>query len=551
MIFYLISILWFFREIKAILFWLYLWQLKEYHIGRFLDHFRTSKGKKLFLNWLFIFKVILLFYAAILYLSQKMFSWQLYALWIFILIIFYFFESAKFLLDIFLKRIKKPVLTKKAILLIFSNLILTILFAFFLFKKINLFYWFSFGLLSFDILTPFIVSGIVRLFQPPTIYLRNKIIKRAKEKRKKFKNLIVIGITGSYGKTSTKEFLATILSEKYKVLKTKEHQNSEMGISLCILNELNQEHQVFVVEMGAYNRGGIKLLCDIAQPQIGILTGINEQHLATFGSLENIIKTKYELIESLPEMGFAVFNGDNKYCRHLYKKAQISKRICYTKFLASAHEVVMGDYWVKEIKIERESLSFRVFSRRWGEIGQIKANLLGGHCAQNILMAAIIAKEILGMTIEEIALACQKINPGQGGMKLLKGINGLNIIDSTYSANPDGVISHLEYLKIWQNKKVIIMPCLIELGSASKEVHRRIGQKIAEACDLAIITTKERFGDIQEGALEKGMPKEKILFLESHKKIIKKIKNFCQSGDVILLEGRVPIELIKKIVIDD
>lgn len=543
--FYLIFSLWFIRTIKAILFWLYLWQLKEYHIGRFLDHFRTFKGKKLFLNWLSIFKVILLLYATFLYLSQKIFSWQLYAVWIFILIFFYFFESAKFLLDIFFKKIKRPVLTQKTLTLISANLIFTTLFAFCLFKKINLFYWFSFWLLSFDILTPFIVSGIVLLFQPLTVYLRNKIIRQAKEKRKKFKDLIVIGITGSYGKTSTKEFLATILSEKYRVLKTKEHQNSEIGISQCILNDLNREHEVFVVEMGAYNRGGIKLLCDIAKPQIGILTGINEQHLATFGSLENIIKTKYELIESLPEMGFAVFNGDNEYCRQLYKQAQISKRICYTKFLASAHEVVMGDYWVKEIKVERESLSFKVFSRRWGEIGEIKANLLGGHCAQNILMAAIIAKEILGMTIEEIARACQKIKPEQAGMKLFKGIDDLNIIDSTYSANPEGVISHLEYLKIWPGKKVIVMPCLIELGKISKEVHKRIGQKIGEVCDLSIITTKERFKDIREGALEKGIPREKILFMENPKKIFKKIKSFCQEGDVILLESRVPTQLIK------
>lgn len=546
--FLILATLWFIRETKVILFWLYLWQLKEYHIGRFLDHFRTSKGKKLFLNWLFIFKIALFLYALSLSFYLKLLPWYFYAGWIFILIVFYLFESAKFFLDIIRKKIKKPILTQKTLTLILANLILTILFAFCLFKKINLFYWFSFGLLSFDILSPFLVSGIILLFQPLTVLLRNQIIKKAKEKREKFKNLLVIGITGSYGKTSTKEFLSTILSEKFNVLKTKEHQNSEVGISQCILNELRPEHEVFVVEMGAYNRGGIKLLCDIAKPQIGILTGINEQHLATFGSLDNIIKTKYELIESLPEMGFAVFNGDNEHCRKLYKEARISKRICYTKFLASAHEVVMGDYWVKEIKAEKEFLSFKVFSRRWGEIGKIQVNLPGEHFAQNILMAAIVAKEILGMAIEEIARACQKIKPEQAGMKLFKGIDGLNIIDSTYSANPDGVISHLEYLKIWPGKKAIVMPCLIELGKASKEVHRRIGQKIGEVCDLSIITTKERFQEIGEGATEKGLKGENILFTDNPKEIFEKIKSFCQKEDIILLEGRVPFQLYNLLI---
>ncbi|GAI48689.1 unnamed protein product, partial [marine sediment metagenome] len=139
-----------------------------------------------------------------------------------------------------------------------------------------------------------------------------------------FKNLLVVGITGSYGKTSTKEFLATVLSKRFNVLKTKEHQNSEIGISRCILNELKPEHKVFIVEMGAYGKGGIKLLCDIAKPKIGILTGMNEQHLALFGSQENIIKTKYELIENLPSDGMAIFNGNNKYCSELYGKTNIS-----------------------------------------------------------------------------------------------------------------------------------------------------------------------------------------------------------------------------------
>jgi len=545
----LISLFWLVRQTKSILFWLYLWQLKEYHTGRFADHFRTEKGKKLLINKVLGIKILLLL------------TYFIYPLVLISgLFLIYILEAFKTLKDLFEKKLKAPVLTKKTIFLISVGLLVELSFLIFLFRlikgtiigesiisfpEINSLSLFSFWLLIFDILTPAIVSVFVLLFQPLAVLKRNQIINRAKRKRELFKNLWVVGITGSYGKTSTKEFLAQILSERFKVLKTKQNQNSEVGISQCILNDLKPEHEVFIVEMGAYNRGGIKLLCEIARPQVGILTGINEQHMATFGTLENIIKTKYELIESLPQMGFAIFNGDNEYCQKLYKETDISKRICYTKFIASSDEVIEGDYWAKEIKINKDSLSFKVFSQRWGDIAEFKVNLPGEHFAQNILMAAIVAKEIMGMTLDEIARVCQKIRPEQSGMKLIKTKDGLNVIHSTYSTNPDGVIAHLEYLKLWEGKKVIIMPCLIELGPVSEEVHARIGQKIGQVCDLAIIVTKDRFDEIEEGAINFGMPQENIIYSENQKEIAGKIKNFCKEGDTILLEGRIPSAIVE------
>ena len=302
-------------------------------------------------------------------------------------------------------------------------------------------------------------------------------------------------MTGSYGKTSTKEFLATILSEKFRVLKTKEHQNSEIGIAQCILDELSFQHEIFIVEMGAYNKGGIKLLCDIIQPKIGVLTGINEQHMATFGSQENIIKTKYELIESLPHDGMAFFNAQNKYCLELYGKTIIKKRLY-------GQDAVSPD-------------------------------------AENLVGAKAVAKE-LGMSDEEIAKGCANIKPWP---QIQKGINGINIIDATYSANPNGVMADLEYLTLRfpQGKKIIVMPCLIELGKASKEVHQRIGKKIGEVCDLAIITTKDRFSEIQAGA-------PNAVFIENPKEIVEKIKTFCGPGDVVLLESRVPGRLVNLLI---
>jgi UDP-N-acetylmuramoyl-tripeptide--D-alanyl-D-alanine ligase len=497
-LFYFLGFLWFIRTFRVFLFYLYLWQLKEYHTGRFLAHFETQKGKSLILNYANILKIILLAAFSVMPL-----------LTFFGAVAFYLIEFFKNCFDFISRRIKKPVLTKKAVFLIVISIVVQIGFSYWAFLNYGL--WerfeifqnskeivvFSFWLLLFDVLSPVIASVIVLLFQPLAVLGRNRIIKKAREKRIKFTKLLVIGITGSYGKTSTKEFLYTILAEKFgqdKILKTQAHQNSEIGISQCILNNLNENHQIFIVEMGAYNTGGIKLLCNIVQPKIGILTGINEQHMATFGSQENIIRAKYELIESLPQDGVAFFNVKNKYCQNFYNQTKIKK------FLYGQEAEFFGQ--------------------------------------ENILGAMSIAKE-LGMTEEEIKRGVDKIENKMPGIQIKQGINGLKIIDATYSANPDGVIANLEYIKNnFTGKKIIVMPCLIELGKASKEVHQRIGQKIAETCDLAIITTLDRFEEISAGAGGKD------IFMDNPRKIFEKIKEFTKEGDVVLLESRVPKKLI-------
>jgi UDP-N-acetylmuramoyl-tripeptide--D-alanyl-D-alanine ligase len=323
------------------------------------------------------------------------------------------------------------------------------------------------------------------------------------------------------------------LEEKFprKVLKTKEHQNSEVGISKCILEDLKENHKIFIVEMGAYNKGGIKLLCDIVKPKIGIITGVNEQHLATFGSMENLISAEggKELIESLPEDGLVIFNGENEILRKIYQETKVKKKIVGI----SKKDF---DLWAGNIKVKKEVLFFQVFTKD-GEIADFNLNLIGAQNIQNLLLAICCAKE-LGMSLEEISKAAKKIRQEQSGVKLIKTKDGLNIIDATYSANPDSVISHLGYLKVWPGKRAIVMPCLIELGEKSKEIHRKIGEKIYEVCDLAIIVTKDRFSEIKEGA------KEKAIFLEIPRGIYEKIKQFNGENDIILFEGRLPREFL-------
>lgn len=548
---------WFLKEIKAFLFWTYLWQLKNYHIGRFLAHFDTYNGKKIIYNWnsyfkYFTFFCLLVIFGSNIYIYPEPFNDFLanYGAYVLIAIplifLIYIVEGLSALWGMIRRRIKFPQITPKTsfllpIIFIPLGLITVVIARIFINEYLNpnelmTFNLITFGLviLAFDILTPLIVSSIIIFFQPATVLLRNRTIAKAMKKRESLENLLVIGITGSYGKSSVKEFLKFILLKDFKIVSTEKNENSEMGISQCILNQVNEEQEIFICEMGAYNRAGIKLLADIIKPKIGILTGINNQHLATFGSQKNIIKAKFELINSLPQEGLAVLNWDNEFIKNNFKS-----EISSIKYSVKEKE----DVWAEDIKGGKEGISFKVVFKT-GESQLIRANINGVYNIPNLLVAIAVAKK-LGMDLESIAERVEEINSSIGGMKLKK-FNGFDVIDATYSSNIDGIVSHLEYLKNWENKKVIVMPCLIELGSEGKEAHINIGKKIGEVCDLAIITSKDYFNELRKGAIESGMKKENIIFIEDGEKILKKISVFAEEGDVVLLESRVPVKVIDK-----
>lgn len=474
----LFFILWLLRTLKDVLFWVYLWQLKEYHIKRFIDHFRTAKGRQIIEDKKRIVKLFLL----VIFFANPLIPFVL-------LPVAYFIESAKGVFDLQHRRFLKPVFTGKTIALISLVVSLEILLVIGAFSFLGEKMWLSVLifppiLLAIDILNPIIVFWGVLSFKPITNFFIKKELLKAKKKLETLPNLTVIGVAGSYGKSSTKEFLYEILSARYNVLKTKKNINAEIGIAKTILEELNQDHKILIVEIGAYEKGKIKEVCKIVNPDIGVLTGINEQHLATFGSQENIREAKHEIIK--------------------YSKEGVKK----------------GELKATDIRAEKEFVFFKV-----NDV-DFKVNVLGVHNIENILLAASVAQR-LGMNLEEIAKACSKIKPT--GMSL-KG----KIIDSSYSANPTGVMADLDYLGTFKGKKLVIMPCLIELGKVSEEVHQRIGKKIAEICDGAIITSKECFGNIK-----KEFPQ--AVYSENPREIAEKANSF----DMILLEGRVS-EKIKR-----
>ncbi|MFZ3100153.1 MAG: Mur ligase family protein [Minisyncoccales bacterium] len=529
---------------QQILFWLYLWQVKEYHPGRFLAHFETQKGRRIFINPLFLGKIaILLFAFAYYHFVHKI------GLIIGLALVLYLLQGARAFWGILRRNLIHPELTQKSVFLIGTAHFVVFglgfaIFGLFLGEMSLIHFAISaFYLLVIDILMPLIISLVVLGLQPLTIWKKNKIINRARAIIAGRPDLTVIGIAGSYGKSGVKELLAHILSQKYKVLKTQANQNTEMGVSQTIINDLKPEHQIFVCEIGAVHKGKIRQTAEIIKPKIGILTGINQQHLGVFGGQKNIIDAKFELLEALPENGAAILNWKSKLLADNFE-AQKNK--------IKARELIFcgKDIFASDIAAGIDNLLLNV--NYHGQKIQIKTNARGVFMIEPILLAAAAAQTI-GMALSDIASIISQTNFTPFNLKInSSGMSGsqtstqlkLNVLDSTYSSNPDGAIAHLDYLKLWSGKKVIIMPCLIELGNESKKIHFEIGQKIGEVCDLAIITAKERFGDIKKGALAGGMKPENIIYCDNPKKISELLQTRLTANDIILLEGRLPQEVI-------
>jgi UDP-N-acetylmuramoyl-tripeptide--D-alanyl-D-alanine ligase len=552
---------WMFREIKSCLFWTYLWQLKNYHIGRFRAHFSTWNGRKLLTNPLSYLKLlILLCLLSLIVPSEYVLPFEgffdAYGAYLLLALplafLIYVAEGLSAMISMMRKRMKGPKLTSKTASLL-TVIFIPLAAALIIFGRLfvdDLVYpnpWaildllpFAFIIIVFDLLTPLLTSLIILILQPVTVLLRGRMIRRAMKKREGLEKLLTIGVTGSYGKTSVKEFLKTILSKDFKVVSTDKNHNSEVGISECIIKDVTEDDEVFICEMGAYNRGAIRLACEIAKPKIGVLTGINNQHLATFGSQKNIIRGKFELIDALPDEGLAVLNWDNEFIRDNFNsKVNSLKYSAYNK----------EDIWTEDIKGDKEKISFRAVTKT-GESHPFEASLMGVHNVPNLLAAIAVAKK-LGMDFPSIAERVKEIKPEQSGMKVLKSKDGYNVIDATYSSNSNGLSSHLEYLKNWEGRKILIMPCLIELGRDAKDAHYKMGRKIGEVCDMAVITSRDYFKQIKKGALETGMKEENIVFMDDYQKIYNKIIYCIRDTDVVFLESRVPARLTDKLINND
>lgn len=308
--------LWIFREIFS---YLWQWQNNDYRPYRF---FASLKGRKYKGRPFFVFlagvKWFLFLGFGYVILNDNYL--QLYQYCIFVLFFIQAFVVGR---EIYTNTLKKPRLTFRAsitILLSFS-IILTL----FMFPLMENFFW----LLLIDIFTPGIVSLFVLLLLLPTELFQDWQIDRANRKLKQHSNLLVIGITGSHGKSLAKEYLSHVLGKKFRVIKTDGKNNTAIGIAKTILRKLEKDSEIFVAEMSAYRKGEIGELSEFIHPRIGILTSITSNHVSLFNSLKNIQDTNYELVQSLPKNGICLFDGASNNTYQLYKKSRRQKRLYY------------------------------------------------------------------------------------------------------------------------------------------------------------------------------------------------------------------------------
>ncbi len=318
----------------------------------------------------------------------------------------------------------------------------------------------------------------VWMLQPVEKHINKGYVNDAARILKAMPDLKVIGITGSYGKTSTKHYLQRILSEKFSVCMTPGSFNTTMGVVRTVREYLKPYDQVFICEMGAKQRGDIKEICDLVHPSVGIVTAVGPQHLESFKTIENVQHTKFELIDSLPANGLAVINDDFEYVAN--RPVGNVEAVRYG--VKDRPEI---ECWVEDINYSATGTDFTIMSRK-AEPLRLHTQLVG-ECNVSNLVAAVIVALNLGVDRDRIRYAVEKIEQVEHRLSIKRIPGGVTIIDDAFNSNPTGSSMALDVLAAMPGRRIIITPGMIELGDEQFELNRQFGEKIARSCDVAII----------------------------------------------------------------
>jgi UDP-N-acetylmuramoyl-tripeptide--D-alanyl-D-alanine ligase len=355
-------------------------------------------------------------------------------------------------------------------------------------------------------------------------------INDAKRKLKEVPGLKILGVTGSYGKTSVKFYLQTLLQEKYSVLVTPESFNTPMGVVRTIRSSLKSTHEIFICEMGARHVGDIKEICDIVHPDYGMITSIGPQHLETFFNMKNIMKTKFELADALTEGGMLFLNGDNEYIQE--------KAVDYENKTFYYSETAGEGYCAKDISVSQMGTEFTVVAPS-GESERFQMRLIGAHNVINVVGAIAVAN-MLGVSLKELRIPVRRIQPVEHRMQMRE--HGLvTIIDDAYNSNPVGSKAAVETLAMFDGIRILITPGMVELGEKESEYNYTFGTYAADCCDYILLVGRKHTQPIKEGVLSKGFPEEKCLVYDKIEEAISyayAIKG--QGHKYILLENDLP-----------
>ena len=374
------------------------------------------------------------------------------------------------------------------------------------------------------LLAPILMSVVHYIILPLEILIKKIYILRARAKLGK-KKIIKIGITGSFGKTSTKNILTSILEKQYKVCFTPLNYNNEMGITKTVLGNLD-DHDIFIAEMGARKRFDISKVASIVRPNIAILTSIGKAHLQSFKTLSEIEKTKYELCESLSKDGKAIFNGDSKSTLKLYRK------FAGNKFLTNAEKAFA---YAKNVQCSCDGSKFDLVID--GKEFKASTKLLGMCNIDNIVTAAACAY-ILDVPAKDIVDAIKMLEPTPHRLEILSKTP--IVIDDSYNSNEVGFSEALEVLSKFSGKKIVVTPGIVELGKEQKSVNFKIGCQIADVADFIVIMNEINKNDIYCGAISHNFNSKNIFFANTRKKQEEILKLLVNEKTVILFENDLP-----------
>ncbi len=366
---------------------------------------------------------------------------------------------------------------------------------------------------------------------PIEFFIRKKYINSAKKILNEMPNLLVIGITGSYGKTSMKNFLYSVLSEKYEVLKTPKNYNTTMGVVKTIREELKPTHQIFLCEMGATKVGDIKEICDIVNPKLGVITSIGPQHLESFKTIENVIQTKFELADSVEKNDGTIFlNYDNEFIKN--------KSVNMNKITYGLNNKEL-DYNSYDLESSSKGLKFKTIGTNKEEIKELKTKLIGRHNIVNITGAIAVA-EYLKIPSKKIISKIREIQNVKHRLELInKG--PITIIDDSYNANPISSKFAIDTLSEFKGTKIIVTPGLIELGKEQEKYNYEFGKYMAGSCDYIFLVGTDNYEAMLKGIKEEHYNEENIFKVNLPQEAVSKILEWkLQDNVTVLLENDLP-----------
>lgn len=361
--------------------------------------------------------------------------------------------------------------------------------------------------------------------------IKRRYTRDAKRILRESPDLLTIGVTGSYGKTSVKHLLSTLLSAKYDTLMTPESYNTPMGVVLTVRTKLRPQHKIFVCEMGARRVGEIQELCDIVSPKFGIVTSVGPQHLETFGSIENVRKTKFELVNALPQDGVAFLNFEDENVR-IAAQNYSGKKITYG-LNASC------DYYATDISVSSRGTRFTAHTPK-GEAFEFSARLIGRHNVLNLIGAIAVCCE-LGIEPKALRAQAQCIESVPHRLQLRAG-EGVTLIDDAYNANPAGARAAIDALALFDGYKILVTPGMVELGKEQTERNREFGAYAAKVCDEIVLVGEKPAEPIAQGVRETGFDEAHLHIARDLSEALK-IAYGCDTRGrerVILLENDLP-----------